>query len=150
MLLIVSILPITGNIKILTVLSGSMAPAIKTGSVVVVKPVGEYKIGDVITFGPMSKTKAPTTHRIYNIKIESGEPVYVTKGDTNNAPDTREIKKNDIVGKVLFTVPFAGYGIDFARKPLGFALIIIIPAAVIIGDEIKKIIKEMKRKRMTN
>ncbi len=147
LLLIVSVLPITGNYKIMTVISGSMAPAIKQGSVVIVKPMSDYKIGEVITFGPYSKTKAPTTHRIYDIKIVDGQPVYITKGDANNASDTREIQKKDIVGKVLFSVPYFGYAVDFAKKPAGFALIIVVPAAIIIGDEIKKIIKEFKKKK---
>ena len=155
LLLIVSVLPITGNYKVMTVISGSMAPAIKMGSVVVVKPpsagsgqAADYKIGDVITFGPYSKTKAPTTHRIYEIKVVDGQPVYITKGDANNAPDAREIKKTDIVGKVLFSVPYVGYAVEFAKQPLGFGLIIIVPAAVIIIDEIKNIIKEVKKKNV--
>ena len=147
LLLIVSVLPITGNYKIMTVISGSMQPAIKMGSVVIVKPASDYQIGDVITFGPYSKTKVPTTHRIYDIKVEGGQPVYITKGDVNNAPDSREIKKSDIVGKVLFSVPYMGYAVEFAKKPIGFALIIIIPAAIIVGDEIKKIYVEVKKKK---
>ncbi len=146
LLLIVSIFPIAGNYKVMTVISGSMAPKIKMGSVVIVKPVADYKIGDVITFGPYSKTKAPTSHRIYDIKVIDGQPVYITKGDVNNAPDTREIKKSDIVGKVLFDIPYLGFAVDFAKKPLGFALIIIVPAAIIIYDEIKKIYAEVKKK----
>jgi len=149
LLLIVSVLPITGNYKIMTVISGSMAPDIKMGSVVMVKPVADYKIGDVITFGPYSKTKAPTSHRIYDIKVEGGAPVYITKGDANNAPDARELQKKDILGKVLFSVPYVGYAVDFAKKPMGFALIIIVPAAIIIFDEIKKIFYELKKKNKT-
>ena len=147
LLLIVSVLPITGNYKIMVVQSGSMTPAIKTGSVVVVKPENDYKIGDIITFGPYTRTKAPTTHRIYDIKVQDGQPVYITKGDANNAPDDREIKKSDILGKVLFDVPYVGYAVDFAKKPMGFALIIIVPAAIIIGDEIKKIYGEIRKKK---
>ncbi len=149
LLLIVSVLPITGNYKLMIVQSGSMEPAIKMGSVVMVKPAEDYKIGDVITFGPYSKTKAPTSHRIYDIKVVDGQPVYITKGDVNNAPDTREIKKSDIVGKVLFSVPYMGYAVDFAKKPMGFALIIIVPAAIIIIDEIKKIYGEIRKKKTT-
>jgi signal peptidase len=148
LLLIVSILPITGNYKIMTVISGSMEPSIKMGSVVMVKPVADYKIGDVITFGPYSKTKAPTTHRIYDIKVEGGAPVYITKGDANNAPDARELQKKDILGKVLASVPYVGYAVDFAKKPMGFALIIIVPAAIIIYDEIRKIISELRIKKL--
>jgi len=147
LLLIISVLPITGNYKIMTVISGSMEPDIKMGSVVAVKPVADYKIGDVITFGPVSKTKAPTSHRIYDIKVVDGKPVYITKGDANNAPDTREVFQKDIIGKVLFDIPYVGYAVDFAKKPIGFSLIIIVPAAVIIADEIKKIFYEIKKKK---
>jgi len=147
-LLIFSAFPIAGNYKIFVVQSGSMAPAIKMGSLVIVKPANDYKIGDVITFGPYSKTKAPTTHRIYDIKVVNGQPVYITKGDANNAPDTREITKRDVVGKVLFSIPYLGYAVAFAKKPIGFALIIIVPAAVIIIDEIKKIYGEIKKKKI--
>lgn len=147
LLLIISTIPITGNYKVLTVLSGSMEPSIKIGSVVAVKPSGDYKIGEVITFGPYSKIKAPITHRIYDIKVVEGNPIYITKGDANNAPDTREISKKDVVGKVLFSVPLVGYAVNFAKQPLGFTLIIIIPAAAIIFDEIKNIYGEVKRKR---
>jgi signal peptidase len=146
LLLIVSTFPIAGNFKVLTVISGSMEPAIGTGSVVVVKPESDYKIGDVITFGPYSKTKAPTTHRIHDIKVVEGQVVYITKGDANNAPDPREIQKKDVVGKVLFSVPLVGYIVYFAKQPLGLALIIIVPAVIIIFDEIKNIYGEIKRK----
>jgi len=146
-LLIVSVFPITGNYKIMIVQSGSMAPAIKMGSIVAVKPADDYKVGDVITFGPYTRTKAPTSHRIYDIKVEGGEPVYITKGDANNAPDQREITKRDIVGKVLFSIPYLGYAVDFAKRPLGFSLIIIVPAALIIIDEIKNIYGEIKKKK---
>jgi len=80
----------------MVVQSGSMEPAIHTGSVVMVKPASDYKIGDVITFGEVSKTKAPITHRIYDIKVVDGNPVYITKGDANNAPDARESSKRDV------------------------------------------------------
>ncbi|MFA5154113.1 MAG: signal peptidase I [Clostridia bacterium] len=144
-LLIVSVLPITGNIKFLTVLSGSMEPAVKTGSIVLTKPVSDYKIGDIITFGPTTKTTPPTTHRIAEIKVVGGEPVYITKGDANNSVDSREIKKADIIGKTIIKVPYLGYVIDFVRKPIGFVLIIVVPAVVIINDEIRKIWKEIMR-----
>ena len=147
LLLIVSVFPVTGNYKLMIVQSGSMTPAIKMGSVVVDKPADNYKIGDVITFGEVSKTKTPTTHRVHDIKVNEGKPYYITKGDANNAPDQKEIAKKDIVGKVLFSIPYLGYGVDFAKKPIGFALIIIIPAMLVIGDEIKKIFREIKKKK---
>jgi len=146
-LLVLSVFPITGNIKFMIVQSGSMEPAIKMGSLVMVKPANDYKIGDVITFGPVTKTKVPTSHRIYDIKINEGNPIYITKGDANDSPDAREISKKDILGKVIFDIPYLGYAVNFAKKPAGFALIIIIPAGIIIFDEVKNIINEVKKNK---
>ncbi|MCK9401661.1 MAG: signal peptidase I [Bacteroidales bacterium] len=147
LLFIISIFPITGNIKIMSVLSGSMEPSIHTGSIVVVKPSSEYKVGDVITFGRISKTQTPTTHRIHEMKVVGGETIYITKGDANNAPDTKEITGKDIVGKVLFTAPYVGYAVNTAKKPFGFMLIIIVPAMIIIWDETKNIFAEVKKNK---
>ena len=148
-LLVVSAFPITGNFKVMIVQSGSMEPAIKMGSIVAVKPhstssgQADYKIGDIITFGKTTKLKEPITHRIYDIKVVGGNPQYITKGDANNAPDKDTVSKKDIIGKVLFHIPYLGYAVSFAKKPIGFSLIIIIPAAAIVYDEIKKIWKEI-------
>lgn len=138
-------LPITGSYKVLTVLSGSMEPAIHTGSVVVVGSASDYKIGDVITFSEAKREKTSITHRIVDIKgSESEERSYLTKGDANKTPDQKDVRREDIQGKVIFTIPYAGYAVAEARKPLGFVLIIIIPCLVVIFDEIKKIKRELK------
>lgn len=144
--LIFSVVPIKGGYKTLVVLSGSMEPKIHTGSVVAVKPAREYKVGDVITFGENTKTKTPTTHRIYEIKETGGVKSYITKGDANNAPDQKPITQAEILGKVLFSIPYAGYGVAAAQKPIGFLLIVIIPAVIIIYEEIQKIKKEILKK----
>ncbi len=144
-LLIISVFPITGNYKILVVQSGSMEPTIQTGAIVVVKPMQDYQIGDIITFSNPNDRNESITHRIYDMKINQGVPVYITKGDANEDPDSWEILKKDVIGKMLLTVPFLGYAVDFVKTPLGFALIVIVPAGIIIGDEIRKIYKEIKK-----
>ena len=146
-LLIFSAFPIPGNFKVMTVLSGSMEPALHTGSIVVVKPAEHYDIGDIITFGPAAKTKTPTTHRIHDIQVIEGKASYITKGDANNTPDAKEVLERDILGKVLFSVPFVGYAVDAAQKPIGFMLIIVVPAVFIIFDELKKVKDEIVKLR---
>jgi len=145
--LVISTFSIPGNFKVKIVQSGSMEPAIDMGSIVIVKSENNYKIGDIITFSKEIKYQEPITHRIYDIKIVGSQPHYITKGDANNTPDQREILKKDIIGKVVFHIPYIGYAVDFTKKPIGFALIIIVPAAVIIGDEIRKIYDEIKKKK---
>lgn len=110
-------------------------------------PANDYKAGDIITFGEISKTKTPTTHRIKDIKIVDGNPVYITKGDANNSEDNAEVLATSVKGKVLFSIPYLGYVLNFMRQPIGFALVIIVPATLIIWEEIKKIIGEIKKSK---
>ncbi|PIZ71274.1 MAG: signal peptidase I [Candidatus Portnoybacteria bacterium CG_4_10_14_0_2_um_filter_39_11] len=147
LLLIVSVFPITGNFKVLTVQSGSMMPAIKTGSIVLVKPTNNYKIGDIITFGQISKTKTPTTHRIAEIEVANGQPIYTTKGDANNAPDQKQVSAKEVIGRVLLDVPFLGYAVAAAKKPWGFMLLIAVPALLVIYEEAHKIWQEIKKSK---
>lgn len=145
--LIISLFPVKGNYQIKVVLSGSMEPEIKTGSIVVTKPVKQYNIGDVVIFGKDTPTDIPTTHRLVSSRAVDGVMLYTTKGDANNAPDNTEIKLSDIHGKVMFSVPYAGYILDFIKKPLGLFIVIVIPAIFIIYDEVRKIMREISRLR---
>ena len=118
--LIFSTFPIPGNYKLFVVQSGSMQPAIKLGSIVIVKPVAEYKKDDIISYDDKENPGNIVTHRIFEVKEEGRTASYVTKGDANNAPDPREISKREIIGKVLFSLPLIGYGVAAVRQPVGF------------------------------
>ncbi len=145
--LLIALLPIEGNYQIKIVKSGSMEPAIRTGSIVVVKPSADYTVGDVIIFGKDTKTDIPITHRIVSSRMEGGATLFTTKGDANEDPDPNEVKQREVNGKVLFTVPFLGYIIDLARQPLGFTILIVLPALIVIYDEGAKILREIKKMR---
>lgn len=147
LLLVVSIFPITGNWQVLVVESGSMEPAIKVGGLVIVKSANNYQVGDIITFRNPESLNTKITHRIYELKINEGQTFYVTKGDANEEPDGEGILARYVLGKVILALPYLGYAVDAAKKPIGFILIIAIPAVVIIGDEIRKIIREARRIR---
>lgn len=146
-LLLASMVPVPGNIKVKIVKSGSMEPAIKTGGIVVITPSDTYSVGDIITFGQDTKTQIPTTHRIVRIEGEGPLRAFATKGDANNDEDPAPTRLSDIKGKVLFTLPYLGFILDFAKKPLGFALLVGIPALAIIFDELGKIFSEIKSMR---
>jgi signal peptidase len=142
-LFLASMLPIPGNIQVKIVKSGSMEPTISTGSVVVVKPAASYAVGDIITFGPDTSAEIPTTHRILAIE---GNTIF-TKGDANEEADPQPTSVREVIGKVVLAVPKAGYVLDFARQPLGFTLMIGIPAGIIILDELLRIWAEIRRMR---
>ena len=125
------------------VYTGSMEPAIPVGSVVVIKPADTetLKIGDIICF----KLSEPTsiTHRIINITEEG----FITKGDANEDPDQWIVKKENVIGKAIFTIPFIGYIGYFVRTPTGFILLILLPASVMIILEIRNIVKELRKQK---
>jgi signal peptidase len=125
------------------VYTGSMEPAIPVGGIVVIKPVNPetLKIGDIICFQLSEPTSI--THRIINITDEG----FITKGDANEDPDQWIVKKENVIGKVIFTVPFIGYLGYFVRTPIGFILLIVIPASLIIIMKIRNIVKELKKQK---
>jgi signal peptidase I len=74
------------------IVSGSMEPAIGTGSVVYDRavPVEELAMGDVVTFMPPPEFHQtdPVTHRIHKISRGSnGTRQFRTKGDANESVD---------------------------------------------------------------
>lgn len=139
LLLVATMVPIPGNIEIKIVKSGSMEPTIRTGSLVIVKPSDTYAIGDIVTFGADTKAQIPTTHRIIQDQVADGKIYYTTKGDANEEQDQNKIPKDLVIGKVMLAIPYAGFIIDFARTPLGFVLLIGIPAGIVIIDELMTI-----------
>jgi len=146
-LFLATLLPIPGNIQVKIVKSGSMEPTITTGSIVIVKPQESYAVGNVITFGEDTSTQIPTTHRVVSVEGQGKSTYYFTKGDANEEADEIQIPMRDVIGLVVLSVPYAGYVLDFARQPIGFTLMIGIPAAIIIFDEIFRIFSEVRRMR---
>ena len=147
LLIIISLLPLPGNYKVLSVLSGSMEPAIKTGSIVFVRPVGNYKVNDIITFPGSGVDAQPITHRIVETKEAEGTIFYKVKGDANDAADWQEVPREEVIGKVLFSIPFFGYLLSFAKQPIGFILLIWVPVIMIIWEQIGKVRREISKNK---
>lgn len=124
-----SLVPIEGNYSFRIVESGSMEPAIKTGSVIAIIPRASYEAGDVVTFSGTEVNPQPTTHRIVDVKGER----FVTKGDANEDVDYRKIAEHEIIGKVFLDVPYAGYAAEYFGTPNGRGALAAIVGALIIA-----------------
>lgn len=130
------------------VLSGSMEPTIKTGSVVFDLPSTFYNSGDIVTFKSPSDSKTLVTHRIGNVSYPNGilgAPEFMTIGDTNKNFDSAKFGPKNIVGKVFFTIPYLGYLIDFSKQPYGFILLVIVPGTIFIYEELKSLFAELSK-----
>lgn len=125
--------------------SGSMEPEVKTGSMVFDKKTDDYAIGEIITY--KVEDNSTVTHRLYSIESENNQTYFVTKGDANNSPDPNKVSPQNVVGEVLFSVPLLGYFVSFLRTPVGLIVFIIIPATIIVYEELGNIKKEIAKMR---
>lgn len=142
-LIVLSLMPVPGRFHIYVVRSGSMEPAIGTGSLVFVKPQGGYAVGDIVTWRPISG-KTTVTHRIVETKEQDGRAIFFTKGDANEAMD-EAIGEKQIIGKTLFSLPYLGYPVSFAKTRVGFFFLVILPAFLIVLDEVNNIRRELEK-----
>ena len=132
-----------------TIVSPSMVSAINVLDVVVSMRVNDpedLEKGDIITFNSTDYRYSGVlvTHRIVDIeKTSSGEYLFTTKGDNNNTQDSSRISFNEIYGRVLFRIPKIGYIQYYLSSILGWVAIIIVPAVMIIGYDIYKLIKTL-------
>ena len=129
------------GLQVYTVLSGSMEPNYHVGSIIYVKDVdpATLQVGDAISFMISETTVA--THRIIEVIPDKDDPNVIrfrTKGDNNDIADTNPVHCNNVLGKVVGTVPLLGYVSDFVQHPpgtfiaLGAAFLIIL--AVFVPD----------------
>lgn len=147
--LIVSSLNLFGS-KTYVVKSGSMEPIIHTGSIVVSKNSDNYQKNDVITFKVIG-SKDTVTHRIVEIVNQNGQQMYRTKGDANKSADPELVSKQNVVGKLVFSIPLVGYLMAFVKTMPGLVIFVFIPAVIIISEEIANIKTEahlLKQKRL--
>lgn len=123
------------------IMSGSMEPAIPVGSIVIFRKVNpeDVKVGDVIAYETGEST---TAHRVIEKVFENGSFYFRTQGDANENPDEHIVKPEDICGALMLTIPYYGYLIHYARTPIGFTLMFIIPAAIIIAGEVISILRK--------
>lgn len=122
-----TLFPGTGSYVVAT---QSMAPSIPAGSLVYVVGSGEYAVGDVVTFRHDGDL---VTHRV----VEAEPDHYVTKGDANDGRDA-PVPHDRIVGEVVFSVPLYGYFFAVASTPVGYVLLVVVPAALLVGIELRR------------
>lgn len=135
-----------GEVKLnfYTILSPSMYPTIKPGDIIVTYKEDAYYKGDIITFVSSSNISSgkTITHRIYSEPIEmNGKMQYTTKGDNNPTPDSAPANEDNVLGKVLFKIPKAGYIQQFLLSKIGWVSVILIPCLGVVIYDILKIFK---------
>jgi len=140
-----------GGIQSFVILTGSMAPALPVGTVVMTKQMPTYSKNDVIAF---KKDDKNVTHRIVEVENKNNVFSYKTRGDANNVADIDLVRKDNVLGKMIFSIPYLGTFILFLKTVPGFLIFIVLPAIIYIFFEIFNIkhemTKEIKKKLLQN
>lgn len=125
--------------KPLVVISGSMEPTLKVGSILY------YHSQDIIDFNQddilVYKAKAHIiSHRI----VSQSETGFMTKGDANNTIDSNEVLNKQVLGKgTNWCIPYVGY---FADYMYNHKYIIYISIIILIFDLCNEHFHERKKK----
>ena len=127
-----------------TVLSGSMEPELQVGSIVISRPVEANAIrqGDIISFYSPDDQQM-TTHRVLAIG-HSSDFYFQAGGDANEDPDGLVVPYGNVIGKVVYHIPYLGYAAQFIKSPLGLVLTLYIPGMAIVMLEMKHILRVLR------
>ncbi len=122
--------------SMLTVLTGSMEPALPQNSLILVRETAPSQIraGDIITFytSIAGYSGVINTHRVVEVTQENGAPAFYTQGDANPMPDAEPVRSSQLIGRVFFCSLPLGMAVSFLRQPVVFLLLILVPLLLII------------------
>lgn len=128
-LAVVLISKLAFGMEMKAVLTGSMEPELPAGSLLIIKSAAyeEIAVGDDITF-VRDKNLTLVTHRV--IQKDDETKRITTQGIANNAPDKPTSYEN-VVGKVVFHIPIAGYFVIWTSAVKGKVICGIVIAALV-------------------
>lgn len=127
--------------------SGSMAPQLNTGDMVVTCPVvpEAVEVGDIIVFRSVDKRANLLSHRV--VSIERNSPLsFRTKGDANKTPDPFVVPAENLVGKLAFHAPLLGYAVLFLKTTSGLLVSLVIPGVIVLVFCLKSLRDELAAK----
>ena len=126
------------NIELYTVISESMSPRLKINDIVIVKKgyeIESYKKGNIITF---IRDNEVITHRIDRVISADMRPAFITKGDNNKVEDEELVKYENIIGKVVLTMPKVGALVNLLKNKLFFVSILCLLFGIMYFDNKSK------------
>ena len=131
------------------VTSGSMEPAIRTGSIAYINTKEQVaREGDVIAY--LAGEDIVVLHRVVSCSSDNG--FYITKGDANSAEDANPVSQEAVIGTFSMYLPggyllasFESHTIQFGRITVP-AMSLVVIGLVIILNTLDSVINVNERK----
>lgn len=135
--------PRVAGYEMYIVIGGSMSPTFEAGSLAFLRPVDPetIEVGDVITYRGHTGDSTLTTHRVVAVHREDGQLSFTTRGDANDVDDAVPVQAESVLGTVQFTIPYAGYLMNFAQTPKGLLALVIVPGVLVIIFELRNLLR---------
>jgi signal peptidase len=139
--------PVIFGMHAFTVMSGSMAPALGVGDVVVEHqiPATAARPGDIITFHDPDVRGRMLTHRLTAIHIVGDRALVDTKGDVNNHAERWSIAARGSLGRVSYHLPLLGYGLVWTSGRYARIALVVVPACILGMIELLRIWRPRRR-----
>jgi signal peptidase I len=116
--------------RTLTILSGSMAPAIEVGDLIVTRPVRPTMLaaGDIVTFRDPDGSPHLITHRVVDLQVTAAGATVETRGDANPTSERWTVPTDGTVGLGMYRLRSLGRMVTTLSSPTGRLLFIALPA----------------------
>lgn len=152
LLLLVGILGAVGaawvaGLRLESVNSASMGPAIPKNSLALIEPMSTWEIepGEVIAFRLPTNRGVEVLHRVVGSSRQPDGLFFKTRGDANNATDPLLVPDDDVVGRLRWHVPHLGAVIRMLQPPVGYVVLLGGPGLVLVAHEVVR-----RRRRRTS
>ena len=139
------------NLRMFTVVSGSMKPTYDIGDVLISKEISPSKVkeGDVISYQGKAGDFAGKviTHQVVKIEKDSnGKYFFHAKGIANLIEDPL-VSEDQLYGKVVYKSIILSMIYKVVGTNAGFCLFIILPIVFIVGTELLSTLLEKEEER---
>jgi len=123
---------------LVVVTSDSMVPALERGYLLVLQHQSpeDIDVGDVIVYNAEWHSTAPVVHRVILIEYVDGEYRYYTQGDNNDSQDPDYRTYDDIVGVVVFDIPWIGNITLFLQTPGVLPVVLFLLILLLVAPEL--------------
>jgi signal peptidase len=124
------------------VLSGSMAPTMRPGDVILAtsEPDSQVSVGQVLAFHPPSAPSIVVVHRVIQV-VHHGSKVEIrTQGDDNNAPDQwTAVLEGTSAWRVSWVLPSVGYVAIWVTYPWIHLLALLAVIGIVVWEVLRRV-----------
>ena len=141
----ISTLRLNGS-QLLIVQSASMVPALQKGDLLITDPIKDQRFvrGEIVSYRLATDPNVIVSHRL--VDIDRSKHKLVTAGDALNSRD-QPIAESQVIGRARYLLPGFGRFLSILRRPLVLAVVIYLPAVILLYIELVRVIRHLRTPR---